>query len=258
MVLSNIDIENRIKKDQLIKNVKTQNIGAACYELRMGDVYYDLTEGNKVINLRFNDEVIIKPGHRVVLITHEELNIPLDIMARVISKGSLFSIGLTPICTNVDPGFGGNLGLVMQNISDKYITLPKNESLAKIDFSLLTTPSNKPYIGQHGFQTNVWPIKEQLQKQHFQVKSDKRVDSEEIEANRIIPASTANAINKMIKYQRRNNLVMIAFILVNICLISAINEDLIGVALSFGINIVSSLFMLYVSSRIDEVPNNGH
>ncbi|TOM06176.1 hypothetical protein CGH84_24500, partial [Vibrio parahaemolyticus] len=69
----------------------------------MGNVYYDLTEDNKRIELNYNEEVIIKPGHLVVLISLEELNLPLDLMARVISKGSLFSIGLTPICTNVDP-----------------------------------------------------------------------------------------------------------------------------------------------------------
>jgi dCTP deaminase len=58
-----------------------------------------------------------QPGHRVVLITHEELEIPPNIIARIINKGSLFSIGLSPVCTYADPGFTGNLGVVTPNTS---------------------------------------------------------------------------------------------------------------------------------------------
>lgn len=258
MVLSNIDIEKRITEEQLITNHVKKNIGASCYELRMGSVYYDLTEDNKRIELNYNEDVIIKPGHLVVLISLEELNLPLDLMARVISKGSLFSIGLTPICTNVDPGFKGNMGLVVQNISNKYITLPRNEPLAKVDFSLLTTNTTKPYQGQHGFQTQVWPIKKHLQKNHSEVKSDKRVDSEEKEASRIIPTSTANSVNKLLKYQKRTNTGIILLIIVNVLLLAAINQKWIDAPISFGISVLASLFMLYISNQVSGSSEDGH
>jgi dCTP deaminase len=51
----------------------------------MGNVYYDLTEGAKRFQLREGEAVLIKPGHRVVLITIEELSVPADILVRVIS-----------------------------------------------------------------------------------------------------------------------------------------------------------------------------
>ncbi|MEZ8411785.1 hypothetical protein AB6C71_03440 [Vibrio splendidus] len=258
MVLSNVDIEERIKNEQLINNFDRKNIGAACYELRMGDIYYDLTEDNKIIELKYGQDVIVKPGHLVVLMTVEELNLPLDIMARVISKGSLFSIGLTPICTSVDPGFNGHLGLVVQNISNKYITFPKNESLAKIDFSLLTRKTNNPYRGQHGFKTQVWPIKKQLQKNYSQVKRDNRVDSEEKEASRIIPASTANAVNKLLKYQKRTNYSIIGLIIVNALLMGAVNQNWIDITISFAINILASIVMLLMSNGMKELPEDGN
>lgn len=73
----------------------------------MGNVYYDLTEGDQPIAIAAGQDILIKPGHRVVLITHEELAVPDDVLARVVSKGSLFSIGLSTVATYADPGSPG-------------------------------------------------------------------------------------------------------------------------------------------------------
>ncbi len=56
----------------------------------MGNIYYDLTEADRRIDASASGTILIKPGHRVVLITLEELVVPNDIIARVVSKGSLF------------------------------------------------------------------------------------------------------------------------------------------------------------------------
>lgn len=157
--LSDTDIRTKIDAGGLVRNGSVAQIGPACYELRMGSIYYDLTEGDKRIDASPHGTVIIKPGHRVVLITLEELVVPEDVIARVTSKGSLFSVGLSPVSTYADPGFSGNIGVVTQNMSDKYIVLPIGESIAKVDFSKLSSASAKPYSGQHGFQTQIWPIK---------------------------------------------------------------------------------------------------
>src|SRR5262249_35543113 len=145
-------------------NGTEDQLGPACYELRMGSIYYDLTEADRRIDVGPSGTVLVKPGHRVVLITQEELMVPNDVIARVVNKGSLFSVGLSPVCTYADPGFSGNIGIVTQNISDKYIELPVGESIAKVDFSRLGRAVRRPYQGQHGFQTKIWPIKHHLQK----------------------------------------------------------------------------------------------
>jgi hypothetical protein len=36
---------------------------------------------------------------------------------------------LNPVATHADPGFGGNLGIVTQNLSDKFIELPQGEPI---------------------------------------------------------------------------------------------------------------------------------
>jgi NTP pyrophosphatase (non-canonical NTP hydrolase) len=96
-------------------------------------------------------------------------------LARIVSKGSLFSIGLSAVATYADPGFHGRIGIVTQNISDRYIVLPELEPIAKVDFTILETPANRPYRGQHGFETEIWPIKHHLQKTREQLADDPRL-----------------------------------------------------------------------------------
>jgi len=238
-----------MQKQELIIDGIQKNIGSAYYELRMGRVYYDLTEKNKRIELKHGQKVIIKPGHRVVLITKEEVNIPKDIQGRVISKGSFFSIGLSPVCTNADPGFKGNLGLVTQNFSEKYIEIPQDEGLAKIDFSLLDQGTNKEYKGQHGFQTQIWPIKEHFQKEHKDLANDERVEDENTEGFRVIPSVVSMSLKKLESQQRKINIGLVLFLFLNLSLLGAVSTDFFDPMGAFTVNICSSfalwLFMKF-------------
>src|SRR4051794_30788799 len=65
------EIEAAIVRGELILDADRANCVGACYELRMGDVYYDLTDGEKRWTVPREGTVLIKPGHRVVLLTHE-------------------------------------------------------------------------------------------------------------------------------------------------------------------------------------------
>lgn len=201
--LADLDIEAEVKEGRLITgDFEKRNLHQACYELRMGDVYYDLTEDNVRVAVPRGKKILIKPLHRVVLITKEELAIPADILARITSKGSLFSIGLSPVSTYADPGFSGQIGIVTQNISDKYIELSVGESIAKVEFSQLTRAVTQPYQGQHGFRTDIWPIKLQMQRTYEDVKNDSRVKDELIEAYQVTPAATVRLLKYMHSQQR--------------------------------------------------------
>lgn len=253
--LADKDIEARMAAGDLIVNGSRGQIGPACYELRMGDNYYDLTEANTLIELSDKGnlrEVLIKPGHRVVLITKEELSIPHNIIARVISKGSLFSIGLTPVSTYADPGFRGNLGIVTQNMSDKYITLPIGEPIAKIDFSLLTNESKTPYLGQHGFHTKVWPIRHQLIKNYQDIKNDPRVESEEVESHKILPQATVTALREIKKRQLRVNFYLLTFAVLNSITLTAVYANLLEIAAALTINILSALIFSITMKLADK------
>lgn len=250
-VLSNDNIIGMIRNG-LINNSDQSCIGASTYEVRMGNEYFDLTEDNKREVLVPGQKVIIKPGHRVVLITKENFSIPNDIVARIISKGSLFTIGLSPVATMADPGFSGNIGLVTQNLSDKYIILDQGEKLAKVEFSFLSTPSSKPYQGQHGFQSRHWPYRDDLVKSYEEalfIAGQGKIKSELEEASLIIPKPVIDALNKTRRKQRNMTVVFVLFASINIIMTVLIYnqafETIYGLLSSFIINILSSVAMLY-------------
>ncbi|OBQ67798.1 dCTP deaminase domain-containing protein [Mesorhizobium erdmanii] len=224
--LSDSDIGKEIQAQRLIHNADLNRLAGACYELRMGNVYYDLTEDGNRFELKPGEMVLIKPGHRVVLITAEELDVPSDMLVRVVSKGSLFSVGLGPVATYADPGFNGNMGIVTQNVSDKYIELPQGEPIAKADFTRLSSPANKIYHGQHGFQVGIWPIKTQLQKVHADVANDWRVLSEKEEAMALLPTATRTVIRQIEKKQFATDVGLVVAIILNAMALFMLNGKL--------------------------------
>jgi len=195
--LSNVDLEKEIGRGRLLTDVDPNMIEGSSYQLRLGNVYYDLSENGKRFELEKGQNVLVKPGHRVVLITQEEFEVPSDMVSRVVSKGSLFSVGLSPVATYADPGFSGRLGIVTQNFSDRYIEMSQGEPIAKAEFTKLSTPANRLYRGQHGFQAEIWPIKTHLQKTHSQVANDPRVYSEVEEASALLPEATREIIRQL-------------------------------------------------------------
>lgn len=213
--LSDNEIAHEIGSQRLVRNADLAMLEGACYQLRMGTIYYDLTESGRRLALQSGEAALIKPGHRVVLITAEELDVPYDILVRVVSKGSLFSVGLAPVATYADPGFAGNVGIVTQNISDRYIELPQLEPIAKADFTRLTSPTSRPYQGQHGFQLGIWPIKTHLQKEYMEVAGDRRLLSEKEEAFALLPSATRTVIRRIESTQMWTDLALGLAIVIN-------------------------------------------
>jgi dCTP deaminase len=238
--LNDVDIAKEIGKQRLILNANATGMAGACYELRMGNVYYDLTEDGKRFTLAPGEAALLKPGHRIVLITAEEFDVPNDILVRIVSKGSLFSVGLSPVATYADPGFKGNLGIVTENISDKYIELPQGEPIAKADFTRLSGPAAKPYHGQHGFQAGIWPIKTHLQKSHAELLHDPRVQSERAEALALLPAATRTIIKKIERSQAWINVSLASALIVNSGALFAMGRGWIDAFHAILTNLVSS------------------
>ncbi|WP_273818179.1 dCTP deaminase [Providencia rettgeri] len=255
MVLSDCEIRKKIDSIDLITNYDDKKLRGASYELRMGNVYYDLTESSNRIELKKDEKVIIKPGHYVVLITKESVNIPKDLIAKITSKGSLFSIGLSPVATCADPGFSGQLGIITQNISNKFIELPQDEGIAKIDFSILSGKVSHDYKGQHGYQTNIWPIKYHLQKSYDDVKNDRRVKTEDEEAYVVLPYSTSRIIKKIISKQRITFILLLCIVfittLLNTYFLTGFNSTfLINIVVNIVCGIVVWLITKYMEPKV--------
>ncbi|RKH37994.1 dCTP deaminase domain-containing protein [Corallococcus sicarius] len=251
--LNDADISAAIVRGKLIKNGDARQISGASYELRLGNVYYDLTESDHPIPVKPGQDILIKPGHRVVLITYEEFEVPHNVLAHVVSKGSLFSIGLSPVATYADPGFSGNLGIVTQNVSDKYILLPQLEPIAKADFTQLTGNVNRPYRGQHGFHTRIWPIKYQLQKSYAEVARDPRVQSEKEEGYRLLPQATATVLRDLERRRVSTDAAILLVVILNAVSVFLVGSEFFTNVQGLVGNLVASaitfFFTLYINRK---------
>lgn len=239
--LSDSKIIEESQRNALIVGLDIKCVGPASYELRAGNIYYDLDEGTKRIDAsKYDNTILIKPGHRVVIITHEELNMPNSMIGRAYLKGTLFSIGLTPVSTIVDPGFSGNLGIVTRNISSKYIRLPLLSPLAKIEFTHLDTPSTQAYTGQHGYKTSIWPVRHDLTFDHQSVSGDPRVYDEKLEGTKRIPSSVANELERIRRRQSLIDFILLASFLVQTTSMIAAFNQVFDIIVAIGVNIVST------------------
>lgn len=246
-------ILKEVSERKLLTDFDPRGIGPASYELRAGNIYYDLDEGTARLDAeKYGNQILIKPGHRVVIITAEEVNLPSDMIGRVFLKGTLFSIGLTPVSTVVDPGFSGNLGIVTHNISQKYIKLSVYDRIAKIEFTRLEEGAGKPYSGQHGYKTSIWPVRHDLTFDYASVQRDPRVRDEVTEGRHQLPRGVANELSRI---QSRQNIVdfslLGSFLVQSSVLIAAFNEY-VPILVSIAINIASTALVgafLYLFQR---------
>ncbi|RYB01454.1 hypothetical protein, partial [Lichenibacterium ramalinae] len=137
----------------------------------------------------------------------------------------------------------GHLGIVTQNIGDKFIVLPQLEPIAKADFTRLTGPSLQPYKGQHGYQTAIWPIKHHLQKTYAEVRMDARVGTEKEEGYRLLPQATAVVLRSLERRHRFVDIAILIVVVINATSIFLVNNKLIDNVQGLVCNLLSSLIV---------------
>jgi dCTP deaminase len=135
----------------------------ACYEFTIGDrlIVPSAPERERTRELAKDQEFLIPPRSTVVVKLQESFRLPNDGLARFLLKGAYFTVGVAPVNTYADPGFGEHMGIVLTNVSNDYIKLKQGQRIAKAEFEKLPKAVRKPYAGQHGFGTDHWPIKSQ-------------------------------------------------------------------------------------------------
>ena len=92
----------------------------------------------------------IKPKQRALIYTKEVFNFPDNALGLVICRGLLFSLGMTPENTYVDPGFNGNLYITITNTNENIIRLEKGMNIARLLIFKLNETVEKKYVnGDH-------------------------------------------------------------------------------------------------------------
>jgi dCTP deaminase len=259
--LSDIDIINLCLEGELIvENFSKKNVHQSCYELRASSVYYDIANNNKKYTLSANEFILIKPRQLVVVITMEKLELPHDILARILTKGKLFSIGLLPVNTYADPGFDGYLGIVLNNLSNNYLKIFPEESIAKMEFSRLMVPVERAYRGQHGYQTEIWPVPKDMILSPQEIRNDPRIKSPTEEIILAYGSNIGKVIDRVFRFERALILTAVFYILFSMIIIYAMQgSDWItpttGIILGVASNVFTSL-LVYGATNIRRLDGN--
>jgi dCTP deaminase len=247
--LNDEDIKSLCQEGLLIEeNFDSKRIKQACYELRCGNVYYDLSKGSQKYVLTGKDNLLLKPKQTLVVITMESLRLPAYILGRILTKGVLFSIGILPVNTYADPGFSGRLGIVLHNLSNSYLKIAPGDAIAKIEFSRLQSPVAKPYEGQHGYQTEIWPIRTDMIMTKDEIRQDPRIGQPHEELERAYGIDLALVIRRVFGYERKLLLFGGIYFFIMIVLIGIMSgtqwiNTTWAVVLGVGANIIASLII---------------
>ncbi len=259
--LSDNDIKKLCKKNILIEsNYSEDRVKQACYELRCGNIFYDLSKNiknpkpQKISNSNY---ILLKPKQTLVVITHESLRLPNDILGRILTKGVLFSIGVLPVNTYADPGFSGHLGIILSNISNSYIKIYPGEPIAKIEFSRLEHPVSQPYQGQHGYQTRIWPIRNDLILDPTEIKNDPRIGNTFEELELSYGKDLAKVIKRVFDYERKLLLFTSIYLMIMILLIAIMAgtqwiDKTIAVILGVIANVITTTILHFATNLKDK------
>ena len=155
------DIKTLAEAGELIRRgYHPEGVKQACYELHASDTFYNTraSDEERRIVVSSGNGYILHPHTYVTCIVEESIQLPSNVLARVLTKGQLFSVGILPVNTYADPGFEGRLGITLCNVSHRSVIIRPGEAIAKIEFSVLPKSVERPYNGQHGYETQIWPV----------------------------------------------------------------------------------------------------
>ena len=127
------------------------------YEFRVGTIGYTYDYPKKKTQRYKADEHIINPFETITILTLEKVNLDTKHFLSLMSKGSLFSLGLSAVCTAADPGFRGYLGITLTNLGLRPVHLSRGTGFVKGVFHRLEAEATRHYVGQHGDATMSWP-----------------------------------------------------------------------------------------------------
>ena len=111
------------------------------------DIRQDMSDLTEMVEIDGDVPFILHPGEFVLASTYENIELPVDLVARLEGKSSLGRIGLLIHSTAgyVDPGWKGHLTLELSNVANLPITLYFRMKIGQLSYLRLSTPADNPY-----------------------------------------------------------------------------------------------------------------
>ncbi len=157
MILAKSEIEKLVAENPpLIENFKKENLQGAGYDLRLDVLYKIKSDARLGINSRKLPEVeeicgdvyVIKPNEYYLVKTVEKVNIPSNLIARILPRSTLFRCGVYIFTALVDPGYKGALTFGIKNFSNYEFRVKRFAKIAQIVFEKVEGKAEK-YNGRY-------------------------------------------------------------------------------------------------------------
>ncbi len=136
----------KIRKEILIEPFSEESLQPAGYDLRVGREGY---VRGRMVDIGEEGAIAIPPKEHALILTLERVKLPDDIMGDMKIRSSLAREGLLGSFAWVDPGWDGNLTLMIFNASSGAVELEYGERFAQIAFIRLEGPAKNPYRGSY-------------------------------------------------------------------------------------------------------------
>lgn len=154
MILVDEEIKEAVKNGEIVEftNFSEGCLQPASYDLRVGEEGFTTSAGT-IINIKNEEELQIQPGDFALVITHEKLKLPANMLGRFGLRSAYARRGLlATVGPQIDPGFEGKLVIGIVNFSSQLIKLPYLIPFCTVEFHKLKrkalNPYNGPYQGQ--------------------------------------------------------------------------------------------------------------
>jgi dCTP deaminase len=131
-VLSDLDIQRRIKEGSLVLDPFDVNcLNGGGYDLRI------------------SSDTLIQSGQSVLVATFERVELTNDTVGTLHIRSSLARAGIIASLALVDPGFRGQLTIMLHNSSAEDLILKRGERFVQLAIHLLSMKTRRPYQGRY-------------------------------------------------------------------------------------------------------------
>ena len=156
MIVGDARILTLVEEVKLLENFSIDCLEGAGYDLRVGRAY--TVESDSFVGVKerrtpevrevIADRFTLKPQEYLLVETVERVNMPHNLMARILQRSSIFRCGCMLATAVVDPGYCGTLTMGLKNASSREFTIEKNARIAQIVFEEVKD-SRKAYAGRY-------------------------------------------------------------------------------------------------------------
>lgn len=143
---SNLLLENGTWDDSSIRHASyTLRLGEDVHIAKSIETAHADSKNFTIQKLIRGQSITLKPGDTALLYSIERLKLPDWILGFTVARGLLYTEGLAPENTYIDPGFTGPIYTTVTNISNRVISLEYGIPIARVFFYKLTESVENSY-----------------------------------------------------------------------------------------------------------------